>query len=162
MSDQRLRTASTSAEGSQAAFETAVEVLSGFREENPLPTTNRRQEASSPWIPQTAEEAAYDQCEKLSTTTTMANVRRGLGIPSGTKHNDYVWLQLSDLVDEAIKDLHYEIENVANLTKISQKIEHSAAWGYCDHQRPASAYVPVLISRWKKSRRDPKQRRGFR
>ncbi|KAF3231938.1 hypothetical protein TWF192_005725 [Orbilia oligospora] len=95
MSDRSLRTPSTSAEGSQAAFETAVEVLSGFREENPSPTTDRRQEASSPWIPKTAEEAAYDQCEKLSTTTTMANVRRGLGIPSGNKHNDYVWQQLS-------------------------------------------------------------------
>ncbi|KAF3111288.1 hypothetical protein TWF102_006961 [Orbilia oligospora] len=174
MSGRNFRTPSTSAESSQAAFETAVEVLSGFREENP---THRRQEPSAPWIPQTAEkatdeppapwiprtaeEAAYDRCEKLSTTTSMANVRRDLGIPSGTKHNDYVWQQLSDLVDEAIQELNYEIENLANLTKISQKIQNSGIWKYCDPQRPASAYVPILIYRWKKSRWDPKQRRGF-
>ncbi|EGX52423.1 hypothetical protein AOL_s00043g212 [Orbilia oligospora ATCC 24927] len=167
MSHPDFRTASASAEGSQAAFETAVEVLSGFREGNANPTSqpihdHPRLSIAAHLIPQTEEEVAYDQCKKLSIKTSMSKVREELGIPSTGMANDYTWDQLSKLVDRTLKELNYEFESISSLTKLSQAIQNSLEWQECTPQRPASAYVPVLIYRWKKGRRDPPKRRRAR
>ncbi|KAF3078006.1 hypothetical protein TWF569_000236 [Orbilia oligospora] len=98
MSNSDFTTASTPAESSRTAFETAVEVLSGFRDDNPAsPPIHDRQwlSISAHLIPQTEEELAYDQCKKLTIKTSMAKVREELGIPSTGMANDHRWEQLS-------------------------------------------------------------------
>ncbi|KAK6525981.1 hypothetical protein TWF281_011024 [Arthrobotrys megalospora] len=150
---------------SQSAFETAVEVLSGFRDGNPalpppLPSP------SAHLIPRTPEEFAYIDCDKLSVKTSMANVRAELGVPQSTTKstnmiNNFKWEQLSELVARLSQEFDFDDESVSNLTQISQAIEASAQWKDCEPRRPVSAFVPVLISRWKKNRRDrPNQRKA--
>ncbi|KAF3190738.1 hypothetical protein TWF788_008260 [Orbilia oligospora] len=96
-----------SAENSQEAFETAVEVLSGLREGNLNPAFQRDQtsqdysrgrltfSSSAHLVPRTEEELAYDRCKKLPVKTSIADVREELGIPSTGMANDHTWDQLS-------------------------------------------------------------------
>ncbi|KAK6507834.1 hypothetical protein TWF481_006256 [Arthrobotrys musiformis] len=96
------RNASASAESSKAAFESAVEVLSGLRETNPASEYDQRNEppldynsdrptfsSSAHLVPKTEEELAYDRCKKLPVKTSMVSVREELGIPSTGMAHDF-------------------------------------------------------------------------
>ncbi|KAK6495568.1 hypothetical protein TWF481_002616 [Arthrobotrys musiformis] len=152
-----------SAEGSQSAFETAVEVLSGFRDGNPAlaPSTSS---PSAHLEPKTPDEFAYAKCYKKGVKTSMADLRAELGVPQSTnsstnERNEYRWKQLSKLVARLSQEFNFYDPGVSNMTQISLAIGRSVEWQDCEPQRPTHAYVEVLIARWKKNREDrPKQR----
>ncbi|KAK6337055.1 hypothetical protein TWF718_009841 [Orbilia javanica] len=145
--------------GSREAFETAVEVLSGFRDGNPASVSPS---PSAHLVPRTPEEFDYVRCEKYRKKTTMTKLRTDLGIPSGNADtemaNNYKWDKLSDLVHRLVRELNYETESVANLAKLSRDIENSPEWKDCNPKRPAAAFIPVFIHRWKKNRRMTKRK----
>ncbi|KAF3138985.1 hypothetical protein TWF569_008680 [Orbilia oligospora] len=171
-----------SAENSQAAFETAVEVLSGLREGNLNPAFQRDQtshdysrgrltfSSSAHLVPRTEEELAYDCCKKLPVKTSIADVREKLGIPSTGMANDHTWDQLSvnpssrsthpshpNVVAQLGDEYHLDTKDstavsITDLTNICKSIEQSIPWQDCAPKQPAAAFVPVLLYRWKKNR----------
>ncbi|KAK6495613.1 hypothetical protein TWF481_006212 [Arthrobotrys musiformis] len=169
--------ASTSAESSQAAFDTAVEVLSGLREGNLSPAFQQSQtpdqtsgrstfSSSAHLVPKTEEEVAYDRCKKLSVRVSVPTIREELGIPSPGMANDHTWDQLSELVAQLGYKYRLELKetsevSITDLTNICKEIENSIPWQECTPKKPAAAYVPTLLYRWKQNRiRRPEQRKG--
>ncbi|RVD80825.1 uncharacterized protein DFL_008714 [Arthrobotrys flagrans] len=95
--------------------------------------------------PSTYEELLYDETKKLPNKTPIPEIREKLGIPNnGTNLNDQKWANISNFDDKS----------VANLTKISQITEQSSEWKYCNPKLPAAAFLPFLLKRWQRNRRD--------
>ncbi|KAK6513259.1 hypothetical protein TWF506_009418 [Arthrobotrys conoides] len=181
--DHQNSYASTAAEDSQAAFETAVEVLSGLREGYLSPASQQSQTSgeagqtsldynpgrftfpsSAHLVPKTEEELAYDRCKKLGVRASVATIREELGIPSTGMANDHTWNQLSKLVAQLGDEYHLKDSaeiSITDLTNICKHIETSIPWRECTPKRPAAAFVPILLYRWKQNRiRRSEQRKG--
>ncbi|KAK6498284.1 hypothetical protein TWF506_004523 [Arthrobotrys conoides] len=148
-------------ESSQSAFETAVEALSELRGGTALLPVS----PSAHLLPRTPEELVYADCKKIAVKTSIADVRAELGVPQSTTEsintiNNYKWEQLSALIAALSQEFDFDDDSVSNLTRISQAIERSPSWGDCNPRRPVSAFVPVLIYRWRKNRQRSNLRRN--
>ncbi|EGX52424.1 hypothetical protein AOL_s00043g213 [Orbilia oligospora ATCC 24927] len=160
-----------SAESSRAAVETAIEVLSGLREAHDH-DYGRDNHISSPvlpsahLVPRTEEEFAYDKCKKLPIKQSMVRLRDELGIPSTGMANDHRWEQLSNLVARLVHEFRLDTKekiSISEFTEFSKAIGDSLEWQDCSPKHPVAAFVPVLLTRWKKNRViRPQQRRGLR
>ncbi|RVD80824.1 uncharacterized protein DFL_008713 [Arthrobotrys flagrans] len=165
MSDSNLPSSSRE-DSQQSDFATAV-VLSTLRDdENPnpaslIPVISSSTVADASLIPKTTEEYEYLMCQKLKSKTSMAQIREELGIPTSSDQihgpvNNYKWKALSDFIDNLSKDPEVDLndDSVSTMVKICQALERSKIWADCSPTRPAAAFVPVLLFRWRRNRRD--------
>ncbi|KAF3186371.1 hypothetical protein TWF788_003236 [Orbilia oligospora] len=105
--------------------------------------------------PTTYEELLYAETKKLSNKTPIPEIRELLRIPNnGNDLNNQKWANISKFVDEMSNEYDFDDTSVANLTKISKILEESPAWNDCSPKLPVAAFLPFLLKRWQRNRRD--------